>query len=288
MSSLCIGITSYNCLPYLRHNILSILKNDIGIDLTIIVNDNYSTDGTQLWLADRSEFGYLNNKKKNVRLDYSLNSFNGFASYGCNQSINYFLTQTECSYFLHLDPDCEIRDSSAFDSAISQLNSDKGLGAIGEKRFALRYKHPKARSLKAFDEYVMSGKWSDFVCGKKYDQAYLEGLLLEKHPSSDYLVYKELCGNVMFFKREVVEKIGNVDIQKFKMWRWDSEYSMRCYLFDYSVASADVVESLAIRHFGGKSRNSASDHDSNLRKDLNITDEELKTMKDRYGFRSQP
>lgn len=266
--SVCIGITSYNCLPYLVNNIESI--NRLSGSVKVIINDNCSTDGTQKWLTD--------NCSSSSNFVYSLNSFNGYASYGCHQSIDYFLTQTDCEYFLHLDPDCEFRSSSVLDEAIEQLNRDPNIGVIGEKRFSLRYQHPKSRSLKIFDDYIMSGSWSLGVKGIRLTKDEMEKVIIEKHPSEDYLIYKELCGNVMFFKRKVIETIGNIDMRRFKMWRWDSEYSMRCLLFGYKLESAKVVEEKKLHHFGGRSRTSCDPEKywRDVRKHLSISDEDLR------------
>lgn len=258
MSKICVGITSYNCLPYLKNNIESLQRT--SENLSIIVIDNGSSDGTQNWL-------------RNSKLNYSLNSFNPYASYGCFQSIAYFLTQTHADYFLHLDPDAQIIKPTALSEAIQQL--DRGsVGCIGEKRYALRYHHPKSRSLKAFDQWIMS-EWS---YPGPLDRCGREKVLLEKHPTEDYMVYKELCGNVMFFKREVIQKIGNIDIERFKMWRWDSEYSMRCLFFDYDIEEAEVVKNGSIKHFGGRTRLRVSNkqaYDMQVLKDLRIRKEDL-------------
>lgn len=248
-------------MAYLRNNILSILRNHGDLEISVIVNDNGSTDGTRSWLMNE----YLYHKNSKINLNYSLNSNNGYASFGCHQSISFFLSQTECSCFLHLDPDCMIR---SFD-ALPRIVAHAQIGGVGEKRYGLRYRHPKSRSLKKFDEFIFS-KWSD------RSPKELEDLLIEQHPRMNFLVYKELCGNVMCFPRFVIEKIGNVDCVRYKMWRWDSEYSMRCLLHGYNIEEADVVRDGSIYHFGGRSRNPADV--SQMARDLGVNEMEIRSL----------
>lgn len=259
--SLLVGITSYNCLHYLKHNIATIKRSSDQIDIEILVVDNCSSDGTREWLSGDYLEGPSHIKSLSI-----LNSFNGFAAYGCHQSIDYFLTNSNARYFLHLDPDSEIKSETALADAIRQLVSNEKLGAVGEKLYGLRFQHPKARSLKKFDQHIF-GPWTDkFVPYKSWSRQELENILLEKHPSQDYMVYRELCGNFMMFKREVVEKIGNVDACMFKMWRWDSEYSMRCMLFGYELEQAKIIRRGQVKHFGGRSRLRETDPHAYLKK----------------------
>lgn len=266
--SLCIGITSYNCLEYLKNNIRSIKRTVPDFLIKTVVIDNASSDGTQEWLKTE-EFRACENT--GWTFESVLNSFNGYASFGCFQSISYFLAQTDCSYFLHLDPDSEIAKPDALKNIVRQLQENPNLGAIGEKRYQLRYEHPKARSLKEFDEYIMRGSWSGTHGPAAVKETYLKTILLEKHPEQKFLVYKELCGNVMLFKRKVLTKIGNVDIERFKMWRWDSELSLRCHLWGYAIAEANAVRDRSIRHYGGRSRlreKNKEQYDKQVAKDL--------------------
>lgn len=285
MTSICIGITSFNSLPYLQSSILRIRDASEGLKVSVIIQDNASIDGTASWLPGE----YLKMATENVKLYYSAHSFNPYPSYGCARSIDFFLTQTDCLYFFHLDPDALLMTSDALTDLITQIESDTSIGALGEKRHALRFQHPKSRSLKLFDRYIFSGEWlSDLSNGLAYKKPLYPSspdVLLERHPSEDYFVYNELCGNVMFFKRKVIEEIGNVNARKFKMWRWDSEYSMRCLLYGYEIEKANVINE-KVFHFGGRSRNKNTDLNAYIKQcasDLKVQESDIRSLLEQWS-----
>lgn len=252
--SVFVGITSFNTCAYLENCLRSLLRQEYSVPDRIHVVDNGSTDGTLDML--RSMAG--------DRITYEQPETNTLASGGTRRSVDRFLTEG-ANLFLHLDADTEMR-GDAIGSIIQQLD-DRDDAVAGVQIDKLMYQHPKARSLKKFDAYIF-GEWKNRHAPDMGDDEFKQRMIKTAEIGQ---VYRELCGWFLGMPRAVIETIGNVDDERYGMWRWESEWVLRAAVRGFHIEHALAVKEGLVRHFGGRSRRRQKDskqYDRLARSDL--------------------
>lgn len=225
----------------------------------IHVVDNVSSDGTAELLDEWS--------KADGSITHEICQENTFAAGGARRAVDRFLTDGDCDVFLHLDADTEMR-GDALGSLAQQIGTRQD-AAVGVRVDKLRYRHPKSRSLRAFDDYIF-GDWRQLHAPAGLsDDEFFNRMVLRAADGTE--VYRELCGWFLAMPRSLVERIGNIDDEKFGMWRWESEWVLRATVLGCDIEHALAVQNGLVHHFGGRSRRREKDpakYGSMVRKDL--------------------
>ena len=151
--------------------------------------------------------------------------------------------------FLHLDADTEMRGE-----AIASLTRQIGVRedvAVGVRVDKLRHAHPRSRSLRAFDEYIF-GEWKRKHALEIPDEEFLKRMLKTLDDGTE--VYRELCGWFLAMPKSLIRLIGNVDDERYGMWRWESEWVLRATARGCDIEHATAVADGLVYHYGGRSR----------------------------------
>ncbi len=233
-----VGITSYNTKEYLENCLVS-LFGCAACPQRVHVVDNGSTDGTPEFLAgiDRDA------------VTHEIPDHNSLAAGGARRAIDRFLLDDDCDVFLHLDADTEMRGE-----AIASLTQQIGLRqrvAVGVQVDKLMHAHPRSRSLRAFDKYIF-GEWKRQYAADIPDEEFSKCML--KPMGDGTRVYRELCGWFLAMPKSLIRTIGNVDDERYGMWRWESEWVLRAAALGCDIEHADAVKGGLVHHYGGRSR----------------------------------
>lgn len=240
--SVFVGITSFNTCEYLENCLRSLLRPEYSVPDRIHVVDNGSTDGTLEMLHGMA----------GDRITYEKPGTNTLASGGTRRSVDRFMAE-DADMFLHLDADTEMR-GDAVGSFVRQIgNRDDAV--VGVQIDKLMYQHPKARSLKQFDSYIF-GEWKKRHAPDMGENEFKRRMVKTAKIGQ---VYRELCGWFLGMPRAVIEAIGNVDDERYGMWRWESEWVLRASVRGFHIEHALAVEEGLVHHFGGRSRQRQKD-----------------------------
>jgi len=233
-----VGITSYNTKEYIE-NCLSSLFGCATCPQRVHVVDNGSTDGTPEFLAGMDS---------NV-VTHEISDRNSFAAGGARRAVDRFLLDDDCDVFLHLDADTEMR-GEAIASLVQQIGSRQHV-AVGVQVDKLMYAHPRSRSLRAFDKYIF-GEWKCEYASGIPDEEFSKCMLKTMDDGTE--VYRELCGWFLAMPKSLIRTIGNVDDERYGMWRWESEWVLRAAARGCDIEHAAAVEDGLVYHYGGRSR----------------------------------
>ena len=239
--SVFVGITSFNTCAYLENCLRSLLRPEYSVPDRIHVVDNGSTDRTLEMLRGMA----------GDRITYERPDTNTLASGGTRRSVDRFLAEG-VDIFLHLDADTEMR-GDAIGSLVRQIGDRTALAGVQVDK--LMYQHPKARSLKKFDAYIF-GEWKERHAADMEDEEFRRRMIKTAEIGQ---VYRELCGWFLGMPRTVIEVIGNVDDERYGMWRWESEWVLRAAVRGFHIEHALAVEDGLVHHFGGRSRRRQKD-----------------------------
>jgi GT2 family glycosyltransferase len=210
-------VLTINSLEMVREELNDISKLITkGLDVTCVVVDNGSTDGTEKALKDY--------KFKNISYKYIQTGKNlGFAG-GNNVGIKYALSKSS-DYILVLNDDM-ILSSDILVKLVSFLEKNPKIGIVSPKiYFADGYEFHK-------DRYKSSerGKVIWYAGGiVDWDNIYTShrGVDEVDHGQFDEAVPTDLAsGSCMLFRKEVVKKIGYLDEGLFLYWE-DADFSRR-------------------------------------------------------------
>lgn len=233
-----VGITSYNTKEYIENCLISLFGCEVRPQRVHVV-DNGSTDGTPEFLAG-------------VDLDavtHEISDCNSLAAGGARRAVDRFLLDDDCDVFLHLDADTEMRGE-----AIASLTQQIGIRedvVVGVRVDKLRHAHPRSRSLRAFDEYIF-GEWRRKHAPEIPDDEFSKRMLKTLDDGTE--VYRELCGWFLAMPKGLVCTIGNVDDERYGMWRWESEWVLRATACGCDIEHANAVRDGLVHHYGGRSR----------------------------------
>lgn len=233
-----VGITSYNTKEYLENCIGTLLDCAVRPHRVHVV-DNGSEDGTSEFLAgvDRDA------------VTHEISDRNSLASGGARRAVDRFLLDDDCDVFLHLDADTEMRGE-----AIASLMQQIGLRqhvVVGVQVDKLMHAHPRSRSLRAFDKYIF-GEWKREHASGIPDEEFLKCMLKTMDDGTE--VYRELCGWFLAMPKSLIRAIGNVDDERYGMWRWESEWVLRAAARGCDIEHAAAVTDGLVYHYGGRSR----------------------------------
>jgi len=191
---------------------------------------------------------------------------NTFAAGGARRAVDRFLADDDCDVFLHLDADTEMR-GDAIGSLVRQIG-DRSNVVVGVRVDKLMHKHPRSRSLRAFDEYIF-GEWKQRHAPDMGDDEFFRRMVIRAADGTE--VYRELCGWFLAMPKQLVRQIGNVDDERYGMWRWESEWVLRATARGCDIEHADAVRDGLVHHFGGRSRRREKNperYDSIVKRDL--------------------
>jgi len=283
-----VGITSYNTQEYLRNCVEKLLSPPgqstrgavyramrdrwtpaerphaqklpaVTRPVRIHVVDNGSTDGTIEMLRSWSS------RSDNI-ITHEVCEENTLAAGGARRAVDRFLAEGDCDVFLHLDADTELR-GDAIGSLVRQIGG-RDNAVVGVRVDKLVHRHPKSRSLRAFDEYIF-GEWKQRHAPDMDDAEFRRRLIIEGENGTQ--VYRELCGWFLAMPTELIRRIGNVDDERYGMWRWESEWVLRATVRGCDIEHADAVRDDMVHHFGGRSRRREKNpekYDSIVERDL--------------------
>jgi O-antigen biosynthesis protein len=202
-------IVNYNVKYFLEQCLLSVLKNSAGLNIQIIVVDNYSTDGS---------IGYLQPKFPEVK--FIANETNTGFSKACNKGLEY----ANGEYVLFLNPDTIIAED-CFEKCISFFETHSDCGAVGVKMvdgsgsFLKESKRSFPSPLTSL--YKLSGLSVLFPKSKTFSRYHLGHLNKNRDHEVDVL-----AGAFMMIRKEVLEKVGSFD-ETFFMYGEDVDLSYR-------------------------------------------------------------
>ncbi len=233
-----VGITSYNTKEYLE-NCLSSMFGCAVRPQRVHVVDNGSQDGTLELLASTDRDA----------VTHEVSGINSLASGGARRAIDRFLLDDDCDVFLHLDADTEMR-GEAIASLVRQINLREGV-AVGVRVDKLMHAHPRSRSLRDFDKYIF-GEWRRKHAPDVPDEEFLKRMLITSDDGTK--VYRELCGWFLAMPKSLIRTIGNVDDERYGMWRWESEWVLRATACGCDIEHANAVRDGLVYHYGGRSR----------------------------------
>ncbi|WP_432401122.1 glycosyltransferase [Wukongibacter sp. M2B1] len=208
-------ILTYDNLFYSKLCIDSIRKNTRVGTYEIIVVDNNSTDGTVEWLK----------KQKDIKVIFNKENM-GFPK-GCNQGIN--ISKGDNILFLNNDV---VVTHNWLDNLIKALYSSKNIGAVG----AVTNKCSNYQTIDV--TYNSLEEMSDFA---------------SKYNVSDIRKWEErlrLIGYCFLVKREVVERVGELDEVFTPGNCEDNDYSLRIRREGYRLI---LCKDTFIHHFGSVS-----------------------------------
>lgn len=211
------------------------------VSLLVTIIDNNSSDGTLNKIL--SNYSKEISKKKIVLISQK-------ANLGFSASVNIGISQKKSSYYILLNPDVYISQSTIGDviSFSEAGNYDiVGVRMIDEqKKYNGSYfRFPNL--LTAIFEFTNLGK----LLGNNYwhNYFYYKDLPVESVKNVDVVT-----GGFMLIKNKVVEKIGVLD-QKYFMYLEDVDYSLRAKKAGFSIGLCDTT----VVHIGGASSNN-KDH----------------------------
>ncbi len=233
-----VGITSYNTREYLENCIGTLLSCAVRPHRVHVV-DNGSEDGTPEFLAG-------------VDCDvvtHEISDRNSLAAGGARRAVDRFLSDNDCGVFLHLDADTEMR-GEAVASLAQQIGRREGV-AVGVRVDKLVHAHPRSRSLRAFDKYIF-GEWRRKHAPEVPDEEFSKRMLKPAGDGTE--VYRELCGWFLAMPKGLIRTIGNVDDERYGMWRWESEWVLRAAARGCDIEHAAAVADGLVYHYGGRSR----------------------------------
>lgn len=237
-------ILTYNNLDFTKICIDSVRKYNRYADYEIIVVDNNSTDGTVEWIKNQKDIKYILNKENK-----------GFPT-GCNQGIE--IAEKNNDIFL-LNNDTVIMPNSIYNLRMG-LYSNKNIGATGAVSNQVPYYQKIKEKFEDFDGYM------DFAL---------------KNNISNETLYEnriKLIGFAMFIKRDVLNKVGNLD-ERFTPGNYeDDDISFRILLAGYKLL---LCKDSYIHHFGSVSFSQKPDKYEKLLK-LNSN-----KFKQKWGFVSE-
>ena len=233
-----VGITSYNTKEYIENCLGSLLGCKVCPQRVHVV-DNGSTDGTLEFLAAVDD----------AIVTHEVCDSNSLAAGGARRAVDRFLLDDDCDVFLHLDADTEMR-GEAIASLTRQIGRRDGV-VVGVRVDKLMHAHPRSRSLRAFDKYIF-GEWRRERAPEIPDDEFSKRMLKAMDDGTE--VYRELCGWFLAMPKSLIRTIGNVDDERYGMWRWESEWVLRATVRGCDIEHADAVRDGLVYHYGGRSR----------------------------------
>ncbi len=234
---LSVVIVNYNVRYFLEQCLLSVLRAAHGIETEVIVVDNNSSDGSVEYI--RAKFPTVN---------VIANKDNPGFSKANNQAI----ALAKGKYVLILNPDTVVAENT-FETCIRFMESHADAGALGVRMidgkgtFLPESKRALPTPEVAF--YKMFGLASIFKNSRRFGRYHLSYL-----PETETHAVEILSGAFMFFRKEVLDKIGYFD-ETFFMYGEDIDLSYRVLLGGYqNYYLADTT----IIHYKGESTKKGS------------------------------
>lgn len=234
---LSVVIVNYNVRYFLEQCLVSVLRAAKGIETEVLVVDNNSSDGS---------VEYIRTKFPTVRV--IANKDNPGFSKANNQAI----ALAKGEYILILNPDTVVAEDT-FEVCIHFMESHTDAGALGVRMvdgkgiFLPESKRALPTPEVAF--YKMFGLASIFKNSQRFGRYHLSYL-----PETETHAVEILSGAFMFFRKEVLDKIGYFD-ETFFMYGEDIDLSYRVLLGGYKNY---YLSDTTIIHYKGESTKKGS------------------------------
>jgi N-acetylglucosaminyl-diphospho-decaprenol L-rhamnosyltransferase len=206
---LSIIIVSLNVKPYLDHCLRSLFEALKGIDATVWVVDNASTDDTVNWLTNAYPQVRILPQKENL---------------GFSKANNLALAQTDAAFTLFLNPDT-IMEASCLQQCLAYMKDHPGAGALGIRmingigQFLKESKRGLPTPVAAMAK--MSGL-ADLFPSSRVLASYQAGHL-DNRTTAEVPV---LSGAFMLVRQEVLKTVGSFD-ERFFLYAEDIDLSYR-------------------------------------------------------------
>lgn len=223
-------VLTINSLGMVKEELENISKlNTSGLDLTCIVVDNGSTDGTEQELKD---YKFKNKGKHSISYKYIQTGKNlGFAE-GNNVGIRHAL-KNKADFILILNDDMILSDN-LLTEMVSFMKSKPEAGIVSPKiYFAKNHEFHRSRYSES-----QKGKVIWYAGGKvDWDNIYTNHIGVDEIDNGqfDKITTIELAsGACMLVKSEVFQKIGFFDNDLFLYWE-DADFCMRARKSGYQI-----------------------------------------------------
>lgn len=225
-------IVNYNVKYFLEQCLLSVYRAGKGIEMEILVIDNYSGDGSREWLEP---------KFPTVRFIWNEQNL------GFSKANNLALEMCKGKKVLFLNPDTILSENSLSD-CILFLDDHSQAGALGVKmidgrgRFLWESKRSFPDPSASF--YKMTGLTALFPRSRKFARYHLGHLDENKTHEVEIL-----SGAFMMVRKEVLERTGGFD-ERFFMYGEDIDLSYRIRNTGWKIY---YLGAITILHFKGES-----------------------------------
>ena len=206
-------IPVYNRLEYTKLCIEYLEKNTELKEAEIIIVDNGSSDGTEVFFRNRKEFIYLRN-----------NENLGFAC-----AVNKGIRESKGLYYVILNNDV-IVSKGWLERLIGAADKDKRLGLIG----------PMTNWISGL-QMDKNAEYSDFEGMERYAES------LWKKFECEYVKHPRIRGFCLLIKKEVVDTIGGLD-ERFRFGNYEDDDF--CLRVDNAGFFCAVAKGIFVHHFG--------------------------------------
>lgn len=234
---LSIIIVNYNVKYFLEQCLCSVLNAIKNVEAEIIVIDNDSTDGSQLFFSNKFDSVHFIWNWKNV---------------GFSKANNIALQAAKGQYILFLNPDTLVPED-CFEKCLVFFQTHQDTGALGIRmidgtgKFLKESKRGHPSLLTSF--FKLSGLATLFPHSKTFARYYAGHLQENKNHSVDVL-----AGAFMLIEKNILDKTGGFDGQFF-MYGEDIDLSYRIQKAGYKNY---YFSETTIIHFKGESTNKDS------------------------------
>lgn len=234
---LSVVIVNYNVRYFLEQCLLSVLRASQGIETEVLVVDNNSSDGSVEYIRAKFPTVQVIANKDNP---------------GFSKANNQAIALAKGEYILILNPDTVVAEDT-FEVCIRFMESHADAGALGVRMvdgkgtFLPESKRALPTPEVAF--YKMFGLASIFKNSRRFGRYHLSYL-----PETETHVVEILSGAFMFFRKEVLDKIGYFD-ETFFMYGEDIDLSYRVLLGGYQNY---YLSDTTIIHYKGESTKKGS------------------------------
>ena len=230
-------IVNYNVKYFLEQCLCSVIKACKNITTEILVIDNSSTDGSEVYLTSKFPSVYFNWSKENA----------GFA-----KANNIAITQANGDYILFLNPDT-ILSEECLEKSIAFFRSHSDAGALGIRMVdgAGNFLKESKRSFPSpFTSFAkLSGLSRIFPHSKIFNRYHLGHLSEMENHEVDVL-----AGAYMMLPKKVINEVGSFD-ELFFMYGEDVDLSYRIQSAGYKNY---YFSQSSIIHFKGESTKKGS------------------------------
>jgi hypothetical protein len=229
---LSIIIVNYNVKEFLQNLIYSIYKAGENLKYEIIIVDNASDDGSVEFLKEKFPDIKLIVNEKNV---------------GFSKANNIGLAAAKGKYLLLLNPDTIVQEDT-FEKMISFFESTPDAGLAGCKIL-----NPDG-TLQLACRRSFPGPWTSFCKVTGLSNLFPNSKIFAKYNltflnENETYEVDAISGSFMMIKREVLEKVGNLD-EQFFMYGEDLDW---CYRIQKAGFKVYYVHNTQIIHYKGES-----------------------------------